>query len=590
MAGRIRMAFSPLTRELLRTKASPLNPDFRTTEYPIISLIDTCGSLTEFHQIHALMLVCGLSNDAFAASRAVQFLASVPSDGPDRAILVFTHTPEPDAFTCNTIIKSLIKNNSLKKALKFYYHHMLEREIQPNHCTFPLLVKISSELKWVLEGEKNHCWVLKLGLEWDLYVRNSLVHMYSIFGNLMAARRLFDTSLELDIVSYNSMVDGYAKNGEVALAREMFDEMPQRNMVSWNSMVNGYCVVGDMEAAVNLFQMMPVRNEVSWNAMINGYAKQENFFQAKDLFDRMPKRNLVSWNTMIALCIRTKNYEAGLKLFDEMCAFGLRPNEATLVSVLCACAHTGELNRGKWVHSYINENKSEIEFDALLGTALLTMYAKCGSIEDSRKVFNEMPEKNVVSWNAIIGAYATNGGGQKALDMFTEMQKMGVKPNQATFICVLSACTRAGLVVEGCWYFDLMSRTYGIEPKVEHCGCMIVLLRRAGLLCDFKELIGQMPMELGERIAKRVIDMEPQNIGPYLLLSHIYAANGRWDDVEKVRRMIKNRVSEEKPGCSLVEVDRFGVNSIVGDGLVHKTSMMYSMLAEVATHMKSSGS
>ncbi|ERN09561.1 hypothetical protein AMTR_s00029p00159590 [Amborella trichopoda] len=352
MAGRIRMAFSPLTRELLRTKASPLNPDFRTTEYPIISLIDTCGSLTEFHQIHALMLVCGLSNDAFAASRAVQFLASVPSDGPDRAILVFTHTPEPDAFTCNTIIKSLIKNNSLKKALKFYYHHMLEREIQPNHCTFPLLVKISSELKWVLEGEKNHCWVLKLGLEWDLYVRNSLVHMYSIFGNLMAARRLFDTSLELDIVSYNSMVDGYAKNGEVALAREMFDEMPQRNMVSWNSMVNG----------------------------------------------------------------------------------------------------------------------------------------------------------------------------------------------------------------------------------------------RAGLLCDFKELIGQMPMELGERIAKRVIDMEPQNIGPYLLLSHIYAANGRWDDVEKVRRMIKNRVSEEKPGCSLVEVDRFGVNSIVGDGLVHKTSMMYSMLAEVATHMKSSGS
>ncbi|KAJ4957371.1 hypothetical protein NE237_024482 [Protea cynaroides] len=331
------------------------------------------------------------------------------------------------------------------------------------------------------------------------------------------------------------MIDGYVKNGDVGVARLLFDEMSERDMVSWNSMISFYMGAKDMKAAEVLFERMPVRDVMSWNSMIDGYARIEDVLAAQKLFDQMPYRNVVSWNTMLALYVRIKDYNECLRVFDRMISGGeTSPNETTLVSVLTACAGLGKFDRGKWVHSYIREN-GRIRPEVLLSTSLLTMYAKCGAMDSAREVFDEMPERSVVSWNSLI------------MGIFLEMEKRGPTPNDATFVCILSACTHAGMVLECWWYYDVMHRVYQIEPKVEHYGCMVDLLGRARLMKDSEELKRKMPMkagpalwgvllsacsthsnlELGEIVGKRLIELEPQDIGTYMMLSNIYATEGK---------------------------------------------------------------
>ncbi|KAI3909845.1 hypothetical protein MKW92_045655 [Papaver armeniacum] len=546
--------------------------------HPILQVLESSNpTLKQFNQIHTQLIILGISQNSLVSSRVIKKLCSSPHL-VSHAFTVFSLLDEPDAFHCNTIIKSCVNFNKPETGLRFYYEEMFAKCISPNHYTFPLLVKICAEMGRVEQGEKTHSWILKFGFESDLFVRNTLIHMYSSFRRIKDARKLFDdASLDhSDIVTWNSMIDGYVKNGEVSVARKLFDELPERDIVSWNSMIAGYTGVGDMTSAEEIFDRMPVRDVVSWNSMIDGYAKLGSVSAALNLFDRMSKRNVVSWNIILALHIRIKRYEECLKLFDRMMiaqGTDVEPNEATLVSVLTAITNLGSLERGILVHSYIKENE-RIKPDILLSTTILTMYSKCGAMELAREVFDEMEERNVVSWNSMIMGYGTHGHGEKAIEMFLEMEKNGPMPNDATFICVLSACTHSGMVLEGLRYFKVMQKVYKIEPKVEHYGCMIDLLGRAGLVKDSEELIKMMPMkagpalwgallsscqihsnsELGELVGKKLITLEPNNAGAYVLLSNIYAMAGKWVDVEKVRKMKEEKGLQKDSGFSLINL------------------------------------
>lgn len=465
---------------------------------------------------------------------------------------------------------------------------MIAKWIPPNHYTFPLILKLCVDNECKLEGEKGHARVVKFGFLSDLFVRNSLIRMYSVFGRIDDARLIFYESYVLDLVSYNTMIDGYVKNGGIRDARKLFDEMSERDVFSWNCMIAGYVSVGDLDAAKELFEAMPNKDVVSWNCMIDGCVRVENVSLALEFFNRMGGvvvRNVVSWNSLLALHVRMKNYNECLRMFERMMeSEEAKPNEATLVSVLTACANLGKLSLGLWVHSYIKSN--DIKLDVLLETCLLTMYAKCGAMDLARDVFVEMPVKSIVSWNSMIMGYGLHGNGDKALEMFAEMEKAGQKPNEATFVCVLSACSHAGMVMEGWWYFDLMRRVYKIEPKVEHYGCMVDLLARAGFVNNSEELIEKVSVkggsamwgallsgcrthldsELAENVAKRLVELEPQDISPYILLSDIYAAQGRWDDVERVRLKMKIKGLQKEAASSLVHLEDFEKDSVVNVG------------------------
>ncbi|KAI8546753.1 hypothetical protein RHMOL_Rhmol07G0144000 [Rhododendron molle] len=594
--------------------SDPDDPRVRTLtlNHPILRTLESCnGTLTEFNQIHTQLIVSGIFQHSLVSSRAVKKLCS-SSSSPSRvshAISLFDRFEEPDAFLCNTIVRGLVGLHDPLGALNFYYDKMVGKFVLPNNYTFPLLAKVCVEIGSVREGGKTHGRVVKFGFESDLFVRNALIHMYFVFGRIRDAREVFDQSPESDLVTWNSMVDGCVKNREVGVARGVFDVMPERDAFTWNSMITGYVAIGDVEEAKKLFEEMPFRDIVSWNSLIDGYARIGDISCAREFFDRMPVRNVVSWNTMLSLYVRSKDYIECLNLFDRMMEGGdAQPDEATLVSILTACAHLGRLDRGKWVHTYIINHRTIVP-DVLLSTALLTMYAKCGVMDLAREVFDEMPKRSVVSWNSMIMGYGMHGYGEKALEVFLEMEERGVMPNDATFICILSGCAHAGLVLEGWWYFDLMRRVYMIEPKVEHYGCMVDLLGRAGLLKDSEKLIRNTPMdagpvlwgallsacrshsnlELGEIVAKRLIELEPGDVGPYVLLSNIYAEEGRWADVENMRKMMTNKGFHKEAGSSLVESADFGADFFQGRSSVHRRSMVYSMLSQMGAQIKLSG-
>ncbi|CAO2837942.1 unnamed protein product [Amaranthus hypochondriacus] len=578
-----------------------------TLNHPILKKLDSCSNLKQFYQVQTQLIILGIFHHPLAASRVIKKLSYLPHN-LNNAVLLFQKLEKVDAFMCNTIIRRYLNLGYSKEALMFYYHYLIGGFIVPNHYTFPLIIKLCVELRLAIDGEKVHSLVLKSGFSLDLFVRNSLIHMYSVFGRMGDAEKVFDECSECDLVTWNTMLDGYVKNRQLETACKLFDEMPERDVFTWNSVLAGYVGAGNMEVTIEFFSSMPQRDVVSWNCLLDGCARVGDVLAARECFNRMPNPNVVSWNTMLALYVRCKKYDECVALFDILIQREVQPNEATLVSVLTACGYLCRLDRGKWVHHYIESNK-RIKPDVLLSTTLLTMYAKCGDMDTAKFVFDGMSEKSVVSWNSMIMGYGSLGLVEKALETFLEMENSGQIPNDATFTCVLAACAHSGKVLEGWWYFDVMHRVYKIEPKVEHYGCMIDLFGRAGLLNYTHELAKDIHLkggatlwgallsachthsniELGEFVGKRLIEQEPEDIGAYLLLSNIYAAQGRWEDVDRVRRLMKEKGLHKEVGYSKAD---FGVGELdysAKDGSRHRKNMVHNMLRQMSSQIKLSG-
>lgn len=453
-------------------------------------------------------------------------------------------------------------------------------------------------------GTVVHNHIVKLGLELDSYVQSALIHMYACGKDLDAARQLFDKCSERDVVSWNSMIDGYVKCGELEQARLLFERMECRDVVSWNTMINGYGILGDLSETRKLFDEMPRRNLVSWNSMLAAYSKCGDVGGARRTFDEMPQRDVVSWNAMLTCYSQSGKPNEALALFDEMQAIGIKPTEATIVSLLSACAHLGALEQGARLHSYIKDHK--IALNTILSTALVDMYTKCGSLACATEVFYAIEYKDVLAWNTIIAGMAMHGYAKEAHQLFSQMQEAGVRPDDITFVAVLGACSHVGMVNEGRRLLHCMSNTYKIDPKVEHYGCVIDLLARAGLLEEAIELIETMPVEpnanawgallggcrihgnidIGERVGKRLLELQPQHSGRYVLLSNIYSASNRWDDARKVRNLMRAKGVTKLPGLSMIELKGIVHQFMAGDRLHPESDDIYQKLSEISKQLK----
>lgn len=332
------------------------------------------------------------------------------------------------------------------------------------------------------------------------------------------------------------------------------------------------------------------------------------------MFVKCPDRkSVVLWNAAISGFIKNGCSKNALELFDQMLQIKggeleVKPDAITVVSVLAACADLGALDVGEWIHDYAIKNG--IGLDVFVGTALVDMYAKCGSIELARKVFNDMTERNVLSWTVMIRGLAMCGHGNDALMLFSKMVEEGVRPDSVTFVGVLSACSHSGLVDEGQRIFTSMTRDFGVLPKAEHYSCMVDLFSRAGLLNEALEFIQTMPIkpqaalwgsllsacrqnpkdvELAEFVASQLMEIEPDNDATYVLLSNIYAYNNMWDDVAKLRRWMKDRGIRKTPGCSFIEVNGVVYEFIVGDKSHPRTEEVYGMMEEMELRLEELG-
>ncbi|KAL8536773.1 hypothetical protein ACS0TY_012082 [Phlomoides rotata] len=400
------------------------------------------------------------------------------------------------------------------------FSHMLHHQAPPNSYTFPSILKATSSLSKSHNishiSHSFHAQCVGRGLLNDPFVCTSFLSLYSQIGDICSARKMFDEISQPCIVSYNALLDAFGKSGNMGLAIPMFLNMPKRDVYSWTSIINGYLQNGCFREAISFFREMMADEDVA-------------------------------------------------------CDF-LRPNEATFVSVLSACANLDDgiaLSQGKQIHGYMV--RIEKELSVYNGTALISFYGKMGCLSYAFKLFNAMAVKKVCTWNAMICSLASNGRESQALDMFETMKSLALCPNEVTFVCVLTACTRTKLVSLGMELFRSMSCDFSITPKMEHYGCVVDLLGRAGLLKEAYEFVKNMPfeadgtvlgallgacrvhgdLELANEVGRQLLKKRPDHCGQYVLLSSIYAGAEIWDHAAALRKAMAHAGIQKIPAFSM---------------------------------------
>ncbi|KAI3928213.1 hypothetical protein MKW98_023814 [Papaver atlanticum] len=434
----------------------------------------------------------------------------------------------------------------------------------------------------------------------DLFVQNSLLHFYGVCGQCNDAAILFDEMLVRDVVSWTGLISGYVKAGLFCQAVLVFSKIDvEPNTATLVSILIACGRSNNLHMGMGLHGLMFKRdfgtNLAVGNAVMDMYVKCNCLDEARQVFDELgDNRDEVSWTCIISGFVQCERPKEALAYFDAMQESGLELDKITLATVLGACASLGAIDQGRWVHEYI-EHKG-IEWDDHIETALVDMYSKCGCIDLALSSFRRShKKKNFSTWNALLGGLAMHGHGKITLDHFNEMISCGVRPNEVTFLAILSACCHSGLVDEGRKQFSRMEKDYNLSPGIEHYGCMVDLLGRAGLFDEARELIKVMPMkpdvmiwgallsackaygnvEMSRKIQRNIVEMEDdfehhQDSGVYVMLSNIHATSDRWEDVTRIRKLMQKKGIKKSPGSSIIQVDGESHVFLVGDNSTSK--------------------
>lgn len=428
-----------------------------------------------------------------------------------------------------------------------------------------------------------HAQIIRTGLDQQVFVVGRIISFCSVSnaGSMGYAAEVFERVERPDGFLWNTMIRGFGRTGSLREAFLCYRRMREDGKAADNftfSFLLKTCAQTESTGLGKQVHGCAVKEGLDShphvrNTLIHMYAMSMEVIVARSLFEEMPDKNLVAWNTIIGGYVHSGQPREALCMFLEMQRCGLPPDEATLVVVLSACSELGALEFGRWVHSLIGG--SGLERLVAVCNSLIDMYAKCGEIGRARELFEGMTERNVVSWNSMILGLAAHGSAAEALELFAAMQhpRACAEPNAVTFLGVLCACSRAGLVEQGRRFFDSMTNHHRIAPTIQHYGCIADLLARAGLVREAYKLVVAMPiepnavvwrtllaacrvhgdLELGERIRRRLLDLDPDHSSDYVLLSHMYAGAGRWEEASKVRESMEGRgVEKAAPGNSLV--------------------------------------
>ncbi|CAN1124106.1 Pentatricopeptide repeat-containing protein At2g13600 [Linum perenne] len=612
----------------------------------LIDAYGKCGCLGDAQKLFDKMPV----RNTFTWNSIVSTL--MKSGFLDEGVRLFEAIPQPDLCSWNLMVAGFAQYDELQNALDYLSRMHMENFVL-NEYTFGSGLSACAGLKDLKMGTQLHALVLKCQYNVDVCMGSALVDMYSKCGAMDCAQKVFDELQEKNIVSWNCLITCYEQNGPAKKAIDVFIEMMEnsfepdevtlasvvsacatlaslkhgseiharvvkcdklrRDLILGNALVDMYAKCGKISEARSVYDRIPVRNVISETSMLSGYAKVASFKSARLMFTKMMQRDVVSWNALIAGYTQNGENEEALRLFCMLKRESISPTHYTFGNLLNACANLADLQLGKQAHGHVLKHGFRFRYhedpDTFVGNSLIDMYMKCGAVEDGHRVFRGMVEKDYVSWNAMIVGYAQNGYGVEALELFKEMLVSGDKPDHVTMIGVLCACSHAGLVEEGRYYFSSMSKEYGLTPEKDHYTCMVDLLGRAGCLDEAKDLIETMPMEpdaviwgsllgacrnrrnitLGKYVAEKLLEIDPTISAPYVLLSNIYAEQGRWRDVRKVRAMMRRQGVVKQPGCSWIEIMGNMNTFMVKDKKHPQKRDIYLLLRCLTEHMKRVG-
>ncbi|KAK8949885.1 Pentatricopeptide repeat-containing protein [Platanthera guangdongensis] len=503
---------------------------------------------------------------------------------------------------------SLCSKGFLRQAL----HGFLPEVFSDPNLFSHLLKGCCNPYESLPRGQQLHGFIITSGAAADRFTANHLLHMYSNLRDLPAADAIFAGMPRKNVMSYNILIGGFIQNDDLRSARQLFDVMLERNIATWNAMVTGYTHFGfNEEGLVFIVRMireglrpdefslasalrccaglklLAIGQQIHGFLILSGfeadicvgsslshmYMNCGRLHEGERALKVMPAHTVISCNTVIAGRSQNGDHEGALRHFTLMKTAGLEPDQVTFVTVITSCSELSAITQGQQAHA--QATKAGVDSSTPITSSLVSMYSKCGSLQDSIKIFDESSEESdLILWSAMIAAYGFHGNGRGAIQLFEKMVHRGIEPSEITFLSLLYACCHSGLKDEGLHYFELLSKKYGFEPSLKHYTCMVDLLGRVGCLDEAESMIKSMPVEedgviwktllsackihrnseMMERVAERVLELDPGDSASYILISNIRASEARWSEVSEVRSSMRERKVRKEPGVSWTEV------------------------------------
>ncbi|RWR72406.1 pentatricopeptide repeat-containing protein, mitochondrial [Cinnamomum micranthum f. kanehirae] len=540
------------------------------------TVLTFCSDIQELEfglQLHSLIHKSGLEQETFVGNALITLYSRCRC--LDYARRVFDEMTQRDLVSWNARISGLVQEGDCGSEAIWVFVEMSKEGIERDYVLFSSAISACGHERNLELGQQVHGLALKTGYETHVSVSNVLMSMYSKCEIIEDAYLVFENMIERNVISWTAAI---SMNGVDAVF--LFNEMRKdevypndvtfvglihaitvENLVEGGKIVHGLCVRTGFSSELNVS-----------NCFITMYAKFKSMEEAKKVFDDMNYREIISWNALISGYAQNELCQEALDTFSLSLLESV-PNSFTLGSVLgaIASAEAASLMQGRQCHCRII--KLGLSTDPYISGALVNMYAKRGSIDESQWVFDEIPQRSLVAWTAIISAHSTHGNYESVMGLFEKMEVAGVHPDSITFLAVFTACGRKGMVDAGLRVFNSMVKEHGIEPSAEHFACMVDMMGRAGRVEEAEEFVQQMPMrpglsvlqsllgacrihgnvEMGKRVAEALMEMEPMESGAYVLISHMYAEKGEWEKVAKIRKGMRERGVKKEVAFSWVD-------------------------------------
>ena len=520
---------------------------------------------------------------------------------------------QPSSGICSQIEK-LVFNKRYREALELFEILEFEGGFELESSTYDALISACIGLNSIRGVKRVSSFMSSNGFELDLYMRNRVLLMHVKCGMMTDARRLFVEMPEKNLVTWNTIIGGLVDSGNYDEAFQLFfitwEESSDGGSRIFSTMIRASAGQGLIFAGRQFHTCalkMGVADDIFVTcALIDMYSKCGSIEDAQCVFDEMPEKTTVGWNSIIAGYALHGYSEKALRMFYEMRDSGVEMDHFTFSMVIRICTRLASLEHAKQAHASLVRHGFGL--DIVANTALVDFYSKWGRMEDARHVFDKMPQKNVISWNALIAGYGNHGHGEEAIEMFEQMLREKMRPNHITFLAILSACSYSGLSERGWEYFKSMSRDHKIKPRAMHYACMIELLGQEGLLDEAFALIRSAPfkptanmwaalltacrvhenLELGKFAAQKLYGMEPEKLNNYIVLLNIYNSSGNLKEAAAVVQTLRRKGMRMLPACSWIEVKKQPYFFHSGDKSHAQTKEIYqkvdNLMLEISKH------
>lgn len=576
-----------------------------------LKCFSSLGCFKDGECVHGYLLRLGFGSHTSVVNSLIAFYFR--DQRVEVARQLFDEMCDRDIISWNSMISGYVANGLAEKGIEVF-KGMLCFGIIVDLATFLSVLAACANLCILGLGRSVHGLAIKGNLNNKITFDNTLLDMYSKCGDRNSSFKVFERMSGKSIVSWTSMIAGFAREGQSDEGIRLFHRMErcrvELDLVAITGILHACACSGSLEHGKEVHRYI-VENDIEMdlfvsNALMDMYAKCGSMEDATSVFTKISQKDRVSWNTMIGGYSKNGLPNEALELFVAM-QKEWKPDSVTMACILPACASLSALDRGREVHSYILRNGHAS--DRRVVNALVDMYVKCGVLGLGCLLFDSIPSKDLVSWTVMIAGYGMHGYGVEAIAAFKEMRKVGITPDEVSFISILYACSHSGLLKEGWKFYNIMKHDYKIKPKLEHYACVVDLLARTGNLIKAYDFIQTMPIkpdatiwgallcgcrvyhdvELAEKVAEQVFELEPYNTGYYVLLANIYAEAEKWEKVKKMREEISSKGLKKNPGCSWIEIKGKVNLFVAGDSSHLQSSKIESLLRRLRGKMKEDG-